>query len=554
MLIELNIKNLIIINNLNVEFHPGLNIITGETGAGKTIIVEAINLALGKKMKTKKQNIIGNKSNIELVFDVDNELIDDFIMAEYSIEDSIFVVSREIFPNGKSISRLNGKVITQSNLKNITDKIIDVHGQHMHQSLLDEKIHLKMLDDYGKSILDPIKFKLEEITNEYEIIKKDIKKIEKIQPLEDLEYIKFQINEIEKANIKLDIDLELENTYNEMNHVEDIMNYLKNTIENIENDSSILDLLSNSKNNLYKLKSISDKYCVLYDRFDSLNIEIEDILQELKSEFAKNDFDEVKYREIEQRLDVLNLLSKKYGPTLKDVIEYLNENRKKLLLIENRDASLKNLYKNLDDKYDDYVEQAENLSKERKKVFIAFKNVIVNEIAGLNLTDIVLEAEFEQVKELDKYKVHKNGFDYVRFLISTDKKMGLKPLKEIASGGEISRIMLGIKVALSKIDTIDTMIFDEIDTGISGETAYKVGKKMAALSNEKQIIAITHLPQIAAASDCHFKIEKLDGVSTLTPLSEQGKIDEIARIISGKEIDQESIQNSISLIKQAKEN
>jgi len=554
MLIELNIKNFIIIDNLNVEFHPGLNIITGETGAGKTIIVEAINLALGKKSKTKKQNIIGNKSHIELVFDVDSNLIDDFITEEYSIEDGIFVVSREIFPNGKSISRLNGKVITQSNLKNITDKIIDVHGQHMHQSLLDEKSHLKILDDYGKITIDPIKFKLEEITNKYEIIKKEIKEIEEIQPKEDLEYIKFQINEIEKANIDLDNDLELENIYKEMNYAEDIMNYLQNTIENIENDSSILDLISNSKNNLYKLKNIADKYCVLYDRFDSLNIEIEDILEELKNEFGRSDFDEVKYKDVEQRLDILNLLSKKYGPTLKGVIEYLNENRKKLLLIENRDASLKKLYKNLDDQYDEYVEKAKELSEERKKVFLTFKDAIVNEIKDLNLKDIVLDAEFEQLKELEKYRVHKNGFDYVRFLISTDKKMNSKPLKEIASGGEISRIMLGIKAALSKIDTTDTMIFDEIDTGISGETAFKVGKKMEVLSNEKQIIAITHLAQIAAASDYHFKIEKLDGVSTLTPLSEQGKIDEIARIISGREIDQKSIQNSISLIKQAKEN
>lgn len=551
MLLELNIKNFIIIDQINVKFDPKLNIITGETGAGKSIIIEAINLALGKKLKNGSQKIKKDKATIELVFDIDQhkktyERIDSEL-----INDGLFVVSREIYSNGKSISRLNGKIISQGDLRAITAQIIDVHGQHMHQSLLDEKTHIETIDSFGAVDLAPLIVSTNEAYDIYQNLVKERISIEDHVENEDLNYILFQFNEISQASINLDEDEKITEEYNRLNNLEEYISEIQNVIDVIDGSKGIVEDIAKVKNYLRRVENYNGEIENYLERIESMRIDFSDISYTLSDSINNLEFDSVKFNKIEKRIDLLNTLMKKYGPTLQDVLEYEKSLNSKIEMVQKRDDIIDELNKKITAAYDEYISYAKLLSDQRKITAQIFDRRIVEEINQLNLNDIVFETQFVEKTSKDRYIVSYNGIDEIKFHISMNKGMKPMPLKEVASGGEISRIMLGIKAVLSKSDTIDTMIFDEIDTGISGETAYKVGKKMAELSIGKQIIAITHLPQIAATANRHFKIEKLEGLSNLIPLSKDECVEEVARIISGQAIDDFAMENSRSLIEQA---
>ena len=552
MLLELNIKNFIIIDQINVKFDKRLNIITGETGAGKSIIIEAINLALGKKIKNATQKIKGDKAIIELIFDVDPKKINLSIIDEELINDGIFVITREIYTNGKSISRLNGKIISQGNLLQLTNQLIDVHGQHKHQSLLDEKTHLKTIDSFGYKEIESNLNEVKKLSDRYFEILENINLTINNETNFDVDYLKFQYKEIESANLNIVEDNEIEDKFNRLSHLEDIINNLQESSLLIDNENGILNKLVMAKTNLNKISNYDSNIYDILNRIESLVIESSDISSEINHLLSAYDFDEHEFEKIENRFSELNLLMKKYGNSLESIIEYKDTIQEKIDKVNRREIILKELQEEMEIIYKEYIIKSKELSIQRKEVFEVFKNKIRAEISELNLKDIIFEADFKEKLSNDNIKVTKTGYDDLQFLLSANKGMKPMPLKETASGGEISRIMLGIKIVLSEIDEIDTMIFDEIDTGISGETAFKVGKKMVELSKRKQIIAITHLPQIAAAADRHFKIEKLEGLSQLIPLDENKKINEVARIISGSTVDKHAIKNSQSLIEQIK--
>ena len=552
MLLELNIKNFIIIDQINVKFDKRLNIITGETGAGKSIIIEAINLALGKKIKNATQKIKGDKAIIELIFDVDPKKINLSIIDEELINDGIFVITREIYTNGKSISRLNGKIISQGNLLRLTNQLIDVHGQHKHQSLLDEKTHLKTIDAFGYKEIEPNLNEVEKLSDRYFEILENINLTINNETNFDIDYLKFQYKEIESANLNIIEDNEIEDKFNKLSHLEDIINNLQESSLLIDNENGILNQLVMAKTNLNKISNYDSNIYDILNRIESLVIESSDISSEINHLLSSYDFNEHEFEKIENRFSELNLLMKKYGNSLESIIEYKDTIQGKMDTVNRREIILKELQEEMEIIYKEYIIKSKDLSIQRKEIFEVFKNKIRTEISELNLKDIIFEADFKEKLSNDNIKVTKTGYDDLQFLLSANKGMKPMPLKETASGGEISRIMLGIKIVLSEIDEIDTMIFDEIDTGISGETAFKVGKKMVELSKRKQIIAITHLPQIAAAADRHFKIEKLEGLSQLIPLDENEKINEVARIISGSIVDKHAIKNSQSLIEQIK--
>ncbi|MEA3423112.1 MAG: DNA repair protein RecN [Bacillota bacterium] len=552
MLLELNIKNFIIIDQINVKFDQRLNVITGETGAGKSIIIEAINLALGKKIKNATQKIKGDKAIIELIFDVDPKKINLTVIDDELIDDGIFVVTREIYPNGKSISRLNGKIISQGNLLQLTNQLIDVHGQHKHQSLLDEKTHLKTIDAFGYKEIESNLNAVKKSSDKYFEILENINLIINNETNFDIDYLKFQYKEIESANINIAEDNEIEDKFNQLSHLEDIINNLQESSLLIDSENGILNQLVMVKTDLNKISNYDSNIYDVLNRIESLVIESSDISSEINHLLTAYDFDENEFERIENRFSELNLLMKKYGNSLESIIEYKDDIQEKLDRVSKKETILKEYQEEMENIYKEYIRESTELSIQRKEVSEVFKNKIKAEISELNLKDIIFESDFKEKRNDDNIRVTKNGYDDLRFLLSTNKGMKPMPLKEIASGGEISRIMLGIKIVLSEIDEIDTMIFDEIDTGISGETAFKVGKKMVELSKRKQIIAITHLPQIAAAADRNFKIEKLEGLSQLIPLNENEKTNEVARIISGSIVDKHALKNSKSLIDQIK--
>ncbi|MCK5763192.1 MAG: hypothetical protein KAH05_03645, partial [Clostridiales bacterium] len=476
MLLELNIKNFIIIDQINVKFDKRLNIITGETGAGKSIIIEAINLALGKKIKNATQKIKGDKAIIELIFDVDPKKINLSIIDEELINDGIFVITREIYTNGKSISRLNGKIISQGNLLRLTNQLIDVHGQHKHQSLLDEKTHLKTIDAFGYKEIEPNLNEVEKLSDRYFEILENINLTINNETNFDIDYLKFQYKEIESANLNIIEDNEIEDKFNKLSHLEDIINNLQESSLLIDNENGILNQLVMAKTNLNKISNYDSNIYDILNRIESLVIESSDISSEINHLLSSYDFNEHEFEKIENRFSELNLLMKKYGNSLESIIEYKDTIQGKMDTVNRREIILKELQEEMEIIYKEYIIKSKDLSIQRKEIFEVFKNKIRTEISELNLKDIIFEADFKEKLSNDNIKVTKTGYDDLQFLLSANKGMKPMPLKETASGGEISRIMLGIKIVLSEIDEIDTMIFDEIDTGISGETAFKVGK------------------------------------------------------------------------------
>ncbi len=549
MLLELTISNFIIIDQISVKFHPNLNILTGETGAGKSILIQAINLALGQKMKNGRDKIRGDKSTIELIFDYNPADFSTIDIERYDDGQGLLVVSREIYSSGKSISRLNGQVITQSLLKSITQRLIDVHGQHMHQTLLDEKTHLTTIDLFGGIKLNKQKSKVSAIYEKHQHLLHEREVFLLAEQNQDIDYLEFQIREIDDARIDIENDQLLEEEFNRLDHLEEYLAAMGDSNDRFE---KIISLIVEIKRSINNVTSFDQTLTDFNDRLSSVQIELDDLGYTLSDKAQTMDFDPQRHKFLEKRIDMLNLLMKKYGSNLQDVINHHDEIKKKISWVRERDNLLIELNQSIEDNYVQYVETALDLSERRQKVSSQFNVQIENEIRSLNIPDIQFQVSMKKRIKNDRYKVSRDGIDDVQFRISTNKGLQPMPLSEVASGGEISRVMLGIKAALSRTDLVDTMIFDEIDTGISGETAFLVGRKMGQLSKEKQIIAITHLSQIAAAGDRHFKIEKLEGESSLIPLTEDERIEEIARIISGQSIDQQAIENSRSLIRQAR--
>lgn len=549
MLLELNIRHFIIIDQINVKFDRHLNVLTGETGAGKSILIQAINLALGQKLKNGASKIRGDKATIELVFDADPEQFTDLVVEGIDFTQGLFVVSRDIYANGKSVSRLNGQVISQTQLRPLTERLIDVHGQHMHQSLLDPKTHLTTLDQFGQEALSDLMASVAARADDHAALVAKREALALSEQERDVDYLTFQLNEIDGAAIDLQNDLLIEEEFERFEHMEDYLLSMNATGEALETAGN---LLSEARRQLSKADAMDTMVPELMERLESVRIETEDLRSTVTDRIESQDFDPQRYTVLEKRLNQLNLLLKKFGPSLEDVLQYRDTLAERIERHADRDRLLSELDASIDEAYRRYEEAAIALSERRQAVAKQFAKAVVGEARVLNLPDLKLVTDLTPLRDGQGYRVSRKGFDKAAFRITTNPGLSPMPLTEVASGGEISRIMLGIKAALSRSDMIDTMIFDEIDTGISGETAFQVGLKMRRLSREKQLIVITHLPQIAAAADRHFRIEKLEGQSTLTPLTEHQQVEEIARIVSGESIDASALDNSRQLIRQAR--
>ncbi|OPL08437.1 MAG: hypothetical protein AVO33_10800 [delta proteobacterium ML8_F1] len=552
MLRELTISNFIIIDRINVQFDQGLNIITGETGAGKSIIIEAINLALGKKLKNGGQKIKHNKAVIELVFDVDSSRLSREAHLGIPLNDGLIVITREIYPSGKSLSKLNGEIITQNDLRILTEELIDVHGQYMHQALLDETTHLKIIDQYGGTDLKAVLQEVERTATAHAEILDEINHLEDDGDERALESLQFELRELSRIQLDPRADEELFLKFDRLSHLEELMDHLGQSLEIIDQDPGILEALQRLKRHLAGVERVDSDFTPLIQRIDSTMIEISDIRDELRDKESGYDFDPQTYQQLENRHTALSLLMKKYGMTLPELKAFEEELQEKIRRIEGRDLLLKDLKNRERLLYQEYLEAATVLSDHRKRLFKAFRDRVIGEIEDLNLTGVLFDASFTVKTRGGRHRVDTGGFDDVKFLLSANKGMQPLPLKTVASGGEISRIMLGIKIAMSLQDPIETMVFDEIDTGISGNTAYQVAKKMGALSGLKQLIVITHLPQIAAAAHRHLKIEKLEGLSQLIPLDPVESTNEVARMLSGDKLTEIAIDNARHLIDQMK--
>ena len=546
MLRELRLNNLAIIKNLDLEFNDKFIALTGETGAGKSIILNGISLLIGERSHT---DMIRNGAQglfAEGVFELNENQKKRLDELGFEIEDDELIITRYFDRNAKSKITVNGSRMTLSRLKELMVNIIDLVGQHEHQFLLNSDYHLhlldRFLDDEGKMLSK----KIRESVNKIKKLNLQIGNIEeeKSKIAEKKDILEFQLNEINSLELKENEDNELEEEYKILFNAGKISEKLEETSQFLkEGEFSILTALGRAKRNLEQLSDLSESYSELYDKIESVLYEVEEISYSVDNFVGDVEIDDKKLEKIVERIDNINKLKLKYGSTITEILEYRDKIEKDLSLVNFESEELENLKKEKSELVGQYFQDSERLSEIREKIAENLQNTVDVQLDDLNMENAKFKVEITKTQEITIY-----GMDNAEFMIAANVGETFKPLAKIASGGEISRIMLALKTVFSAVDNISVLVFDEIDTGISGETVRRVAEKLRELSKNTQIICVTHSPQIAGKAQQQFFIKKeIENNFTETKVHElntEERIREIARIISGDNITEASINHA----------
>ena len=539
MLLNLHVKNLALIEEVDVDFEKGLIVLTGETGAGKSLILGSVNIALGNKASKDMIRKGTDYSLVELTFSVSENCAKQLKKYDiYMEEDNIVTVTRKI-SEGRSISKINGETVNIKTLKNVMSLLIDIHGQHDHQSLLYTKNHLDILDKFAKDSILELK---EQIKEEYSKYTKLIKKLEEFnidegQKAREIEFAEYEVNEIESANLKPEEDVQVEEEFKKLSNSKEIVSALSEIYNALgyETAGGLGDIINKAVMDINSIKGMDEKI----SQFQTELYDIDNLCRELTSQIydynSGMDFNPEYVREVEERLDVINHLKLKYGNSIEEILRYKEEKEEYLEKLNNMTDEMESVKNQISELEGTLNNLCTKLSEQRKKAAKELEVLVKQALVDLNFIAVEFEIQITR-----KESIGENGFDNVEFMISTNPGESVKPLAKVASGGELSRIMLAIKSILATEDDIDTLIFDEIDTGISGQTAMKVAEKMAKISRNHQVICISHLSQIAAMADSHYLIKKTaDENSTTTSikkLTRQQSIEELVRINGGSGI------------------
>ena len=539
MLLNLHVKNLALIEEVDVDFEKGLIVLTGETGAGKSLILGSVNIALGNKASKDMIRKGTDYSLVELTFSVSETCAKQLKKYDiYMEEDNIVTVTRKI-SEGRSISKINGETVNIKTLKNVMSLLIDIHGQHDHQSLLYTKNHLDILDKFAKDSILELKEKIKE---EYSKYTKLIKKLEEFnidegQKAREIEFTEYEVNEIESANLKPEEDVQVEEEFKKLSNSKEIVSALSEIYNALsyETAGGLGDIINKAVMDINSIKGMDEKI----SQFQTELYDIDNLCRELTSQIydynSGMDFNPEYVREVEERLDVINHLKLKYGNNIEEILRYKEEKEEYLEKLNNMTDEMESVKNQISELEGTLNNLCTKLSEQRKKAAKELEVLVKQALVDLNFIAVEFEIQITR-----KESIGENGFDNVEFMISTNPGESVKPLVKVASGGELSRIMLAIKSILATEDDIDTLIFDEIDTGISGQTAMKVAEKMAKISRNHQVICISHLSQIAAMADSHYLIKKTaDENSTTTSikkLTRQQSIEELVRINGGSGI------------------
>lgn len=539
MLLNLHVKNLALIEEVDVDFEKGLIVLTGETGAGKSLILGSVNIALGNKASKDMIRKGTDYSLVELTFSVSENCAKQLKKYDiYMEEDNIITVTRKI-SEGRSISKINGETVNIKTLKNVMSLLIDIHGQHDHQSLLYTKNHLDILDKFAKDSILELK---EQIKEEYSKYTKLIKKLEEFnidegQKAREIEFAEYEVNEIESANLKPEEDVQVEEEFKKLSNSKEIVSALSEIYNALsyETAGGLGDIINKAVMDINSIKGMDEKI----SQFQTELYDIDNLCRELTSQIydynSGMDFNPEYVREVEERLDVINHLKLKYGNNIEEILKYKEEKEEYLEKLNNMTDEMESVKNQISELEGTLNNLCTKLSEQRKKAAKELEVLVKQALVDLNFIAVEFEIQITR-----KESIGENGFDNVEFMISTNPGESVKPLVKVASGGELSRIMLAIKSILATEDDIDTLIFDEIDTGISGQTAMKVAEKMAKISRNHQVICISHLSQIAAMADSHYLIKKTaDENSTTTSikkLTRQQSIEELVRINGGSGI------------------
>lgn len=552
MLQNLHVKNLALINETEVEFKDGLNILSGETGAGKSIIIGSINLALGEKVQKEMLRDNADTALVELVFYVENPATLEAVRAlGIEVEDETIILSRKITA-GRAIARINGEAVSASKMKEAAALLIDIHGQHEHQSLLSKRKHLEILDLFAKDLLREQKQKLSVCYREYRKLLDELEQSDSDteERARELSFLEYEVKEIEDANLTPGEDVELEEQFRKYSNGKKILDAIHVVqAATAEEDESASERISRAVRELAGVSGYDKRVEELENQLTEIDNLLGDFNREVASYLSEEEFDDETYFEIEKRLDFINHLKSKYGNSIEQILESYNNKCERIAVLKDYDEYLNQLLSKINHKKQELTQLSDEVSAIRQKESVVLTNAIRQALMDLNFLDVRFTMEFRKIDFTE------NGTDEVEFMISTNPGEPLKPLGKVASGGELSRIMLAIKTVLAENDHIETLIFDEIDSGISGRTAQMVSEKMNELGRSHQIICITHLPQIAAMADTHFLIEKSvendTTVSHIHELSDEESVQELARMLGGVEITDKVVENAREMKKMA---
>lgn len=541
MILSLHIKNIALIQELSIELGKGLNILSGETGAGKSIIIDSLNFVLGDRADRTLIRYGENMAWVEVVFENNNHLLKN-VLAEYGIEseDEIIIINRKM-TEGKSECRINGRIVTLSILRNVVCLLVDIHSQNEHQSLMKTSTQIKLLDEYSPKTIE-IKAKYTQLLKEYY---EYVSNLEQYSTEEDrnrnIELLNFQINEIEKS---IPYDGEEEKLATERTryyNFQKISTALGGASEYLDGGMGAVTTLARAYSELSSIIRYDESLSELIDRLDIVNIEVDDITQTIKDKMENEGIDTIDIGFNEKRLEELRLLKKKYGKSIEEIEAFLNVAKDRLYMLENSEKAIASLEKKLRETSKNLISYAKSLHLLREQSSKAFSTSIVLHLSDLGMKNTVFEIalNFPQADEDILNNLTANGADKVEFLLSPNLGEPVKSLSKIASGGEMSRFMLALKNVIADIDDIDTLVFDEIDSGVSGKIAKEVAKKLFNIAKTRQVIAITHLPQLASMADNHYLISKSvvneKTITELSILSENDTYLEIMRLAGSAE-------------------
>jgi DNA repair protein RecN (Recombination protein N) len=558
MLVQLSISNFAIIKHLDITLRPGLNILSGETGAGKSIIINAVNLILGGRASSDLIRSGCKEARVEGLFIFpENRLLTEMLSELGFIFDGELLIKRSVFREGRNRILINGSIATLQMLSRLGSILISISGQHEHQLLLKADNHLYLLDDFGS--LSDERHQLNEVFGGYESINDRIRHLEKeIAEIEEKQELTlFQIDEIEKAEFAVGEDEQLAHEKTRLQHAEEILKIVTEAYQTLyEQHPSALSQISRFTKRLDRAAALEPRLGSIRDTLSEIEVKLEDVSFSLRDFQQKIDMDPKKLEHVLERLELLSRLKRKYGPSLEDVLKFKEKLDTMIFDLEDRKKKLGQL---LDDRLEieaELIRRSEALSKKRKKASLVLEKSLEKELHQLHMAETQFQVKFDDDHQknagLEKQKTSSDGFDRVEFLISPNIGEELKPLAKIASGGELSRIILAMKTILARTASVETIVFDEVDSGISGATAEVIGQKLLTLAEYHQILCITHLPQIASQGQTHFLVKKdvIDArtEATISELEPESRVHEIARLLGGREITSRALAHASEML------
>ena len=555
MLQELSIKDFAIIDEIQISFQPKMTVLTGETGAGKSIIIDALGLLAGGRGSTEFIRKGEKKAVIQGLFTLPREANTYNILEEYGIdsEDGQIILQRDLYRGGRNICRINGMMVNLATLRKVGETLIDIHGQNEHQELMKPENHIDLLDEYDK--------KTSELRNQYQVVYQNYRKLklsmEKKEADEKawaqrLDMLNFQVKEIGEAGLKINEEDELVEEKNKLDNFQAIHDALELSYQILSGEKiDVVGNLGNAMNELSDVSDLSENLQEINTKISDAFYSLEDVARDISDELDSMEWNGERLNEIEERLELIHQLKRKYGDTIEDILHYHIRIVKELREMENAEQNSEKQERQLSEALEKVKELAIKLSKQRKKSAKKLEKMIHKQLSALYMDKAVFEVKF-----LNNSKLYSKGIDKVEFYIQTNPGEEMGPLAKIVSGGELSRIMLALKTIFSQKMGVTSIIFDEVDTGVSGRVAQAIAEKISQISNNSQVLCITHLPQVAAIADNHYYISKSvnDGrtETSLEELDEKQKIREIARMLSGSEITELTLKHAEELIKMSK--